>query len=174
MKVLVAQLCPTLCDPMDYSPSGSSVHGILWARILEGVAMPSARGSSWPRDFSGDSDGQESACNVADSGSIPESGRFLPRKTHGERTLAGYNAWGCRVGHGWATNTLDVPCHVLNHSVVSDSSGPHELQPTRLFCPWDFPGKSTGVGCHCLLWKKAMVFHKILIILLSQKHGRDF
>ena len=36
-KVLVAQLCPTLCDPMDYSPPGSSVHGILQARILEWV-----------------------------------------------------------------------------------------------------------------------------------------
>ena len=36
-------------------------------------------------------------------------------------------------------------------SVMSDSSRPHELQPTRLLCPWDFPGKSTGVGCHCLL-----------------------
>ena len=35
--------------------------------------------------------------------------------------------------------------------VVSDSSQPHGLQPTRLLCPWDFPGKSTGVGCHCLL-----------------------
>ena len=31
---------------------------------------------------------------------------------------------------------------------MSDSSRPHGLQPTRLFCPWDFPGKSTGVGCH--------------------------
>ena len=39
----------------------------------------------------------------------------------------------------------------MNHSVVSDSSQPHGLQPTRLLCPWDFPGKSTGVGCHCLL-----------------------
>ena len=38
-----------------------------------------------------------------------------------------------------------------SHSVMSDSSQPHGLQPTRLFCPWDFPGKSTGVGCHCLL-----------------------
>ena len=37
------------------------------------------------------------------------------------------------------------------HSVVSDSSWPHGLQPTRLPRPWDFPGKSTGVGCHCLL-----------------------
>ena len=36
------QLCPTLCDPMDYSSSGSSVHGILQARILEWVAMPSS------------------------------------------------------------------------------------------------------------------------------------
>ena len=35
--------------------------------------------------------------------------------------------------------------------VVSDSSRPHGLQPTRLLHPWDFPGKSTGVGCHCLL-----------------------
>ena len=38
-----------------------------------------------------------------------------------------------------------------SHSVVSDSSRPHGLQPTRLLCPWDFPGKSTGVGGHCLL-----------------------
>ena len=38
-----------------------------------------------------------------------------------------------------------------SHSVVSDSSRPHGLQPTRLLCPWDFPGRSTGVGCHCLL-----------------------
>ena len=36
-------------------------------------------------------------------------------------------------------------------SVVSDSERPHGLEPTRLLRPWDFPGKSTGVGCHCLL-----------------------
>ena len=36
-------------------------------------------------------------------------------------------------------------------SIVSDSSQPHGLQPTRLFRLWDFPGQSTGVGCHCLL-----------------------
>ena len=35
--------------------------------------------------------------------------------------------------------------------VLSNSLGPHGLQPTRLLRPWDFPGKSTGVGCHCLL-----------------------
>ena len=35
---------------------------------------------------------------------------------------------------------------------MSDSVRPHRRQPTRLPCPWDFPGGSTGVGCHCLLW----------------------
>ena len=40
-----------------------------------------------------------------------------------------------------------------SRSVVSDSKRPHGLQPTRLLCPWDFPGKSTGVGCHCPLCK---------------------
>ena len=38
-----------------------------------------------------------------------------------------------------------------SRSVVSDSSQPRGLQPTRLLHPWDVPGKSTGVGCHCLL-----------------------
>ena len=44
------QSCPTLCDPVDCSPTGSSVHGILQARILERVAMPFPRESSPPRD----------------------------------------------------------------------------------------------------------------------------
>ena len=40
-----------------------------------------------------------------------------------------------------------------SRSVVSDPQRPHGLQPTRFHHPWDFPGKSTGVGCHCLLQK---------------------
>ena len=44
------QSCLTLCDAMDCSPSGCSVHGILQTRILEWVAIPSSRGSSRPRD----------------------------------------------------------------------------------------------------------------------------
>ena len=43
--------CPTLCNPMDCSPPGFSVHGLLQARILEWVAMPFTRGSSQPRDW---------------------------------------------------------------------------------------------------------------------------
>ena len=50
VKVLVAQLCLTLCDPMDCSQPGSSVHGIFQARILERVAISSSRGSSQHRD----------------------------------------------------------------------------------------------------------------------------
>ena len=49
--VLVAQLCPTLCDSMDCSSPGSSVHGVLPARILEWVATPFSWGSSWLRDW---------------------------------------------------------------------------------------------------------------------------
>ena len=51
VNVSITQLCPTLCDSMDYSPSGSSVHGILQARILEWAAIPFSRGSSQPRDW---------------------------------------------------------------------------------------------------------------------------
>ena len=47
---LVAQSCPTLCDPMDCIPPGSSVHGISQVRILEWVATSFSRGSSPPRD----------------------------------------------------------------------------------------------------------------------------
>ena len=48
--VKVTQSCPTLCDPMDYSPPGSSVHEMLQARLLKWVAIPFSRGSSWPGD----------------------------------------------------------------------------------------------------------------------------
>ena len=49
--VLITQSCLIVCDPMDCSPLGSSVHGILQARILEWVAIPFSRGSSQPRDL---------------------------------------------------------------------------------------------------------------------------
>ena len=79
------QSCPTLCDPIDGSPTGSPISGIHQARTLEWVAI----------SFS--------------------------------------NAWTWK----WS------------RSVLSDSLRPHGLQPTRVLHPWDFPGKSTGVGCHC-------------------------
>ena len=57
-----------------------------------------------------------------------------------------------------------------SRSVMSNSVWPHGLQPTRLFCPWDFPGKSTGVGCHCLLLPitcKCVLFPKTKDIIWS-------
>ena len=49
-EYMLTQLYPTLCDPLDCSPPGSSVHGIFPARILECIAISSSRGSSLPRD----------------------------------------------------------------------------------------------------------------------------
>ena len=81
------QSCPTLHTPMDYSPPGSSVHGLLQARILEWVAMLPSRGSTQPRDqtcifyvswigrcIPGSSCGKESACNAGDLSLILRSG----------------------------------------------------------------------------------------------------
>ena len=56
----------------------------------------------------------------------------------------------------WSELPFPSPMHKSEkwkwiRSVMSDSSWPHGLQPTRLLHPWDVPGKSTGVGCHCLL-----------------------
>ena len=50
VRALVAQLSPTLCDPMDCSPPGFSVRGILQARVLEWIAIPFSIGTSQPRD----------------------------------------------------------------------------------------------------------------------------
>jgi len=55
-----------------------------------------------------------------------------------------------------------------SRSVVYDSQRPHGLQPSRLLCPWDFPGKSTGVGCHCLLHT---IVHYILYHISHQNHS---
>ena len=68
-----------------------------------------------------------------------------------------------RQGH-WSGLPFPSPMHESekwkwSRSVVSDSSRPHGLQPTRLLRPWDFPGKSAGVGRLCLLWKVGLDGH---------------
>ena len=59
------------------------------------------------------------------------------------------------IFYGWLQNLFCIPCCCCCcccvASVVSDSVQPHRRQPTRLLCPWDSPGKNTGVGCHFLL-----------------------
>ena len=105
---LVAHLYPTLWDPMDYSPPGSSIHGIFQARELEWVAIPFSRG------FQGGSRGKELTCQcwrrkVMRVWSFdPSVGKiswrkswqptpvFLPGEFHGQWSLVGYSPWGLK------------------------------------------------------------------------------
>ena len=68
--VKVTQSCSTLCDPMDCSPPGSSVHGTLWAKTLEWVAVPFSGGSSQPRN---------GTKLLAAKTSRKEAGKWLPK-----------------------------------------------------------------------------------------------
>ena len=80
----------------------------------------------------------------------------------------------------WSGLPFPAPMHESekwkwSHSVVSDSSWPHGLQPTRLLHPWDFPGKSTGVGCHHLLhgtWLDLNIYITISIIIIIRGKTR--
>ena len=59
---------------------------------------------------------------------------------------------------------------------MSNSSQPHGLQPTRLLLPWDFPGKSTGAGCHCLLHRAVAVTTTSSLCISCQttsSHGNE-
>ena len=79
----------------------------------------------------------------------------------------------------WSGLPFPSPMHKSENwkwsrSVVSDSLQPHGLQPTRLLHPWDSPGKSTGVGCHCLLLYKDMWSHlKPMQIILNNPLFQD-
>ena len=65
---------------------------------------------------------------------------------------------------GFRTLFCEIQLLLFSRSVVSDSLRPHGLQPTRHLHPWDFPGKSTRVGCHCLLHPKALqTIHRLAI-----------
>ena len=73
VKVLVAQSCLTLCNPMNCSSPGFSVHGILQARILEWVAIPFSRGSSQPRDWTTSPSLQADSLPLSHQGSLLET-----------------------------------------------------------------------------------------------------
>ena len=84
VKVLVAQSYPILCNPMDCSPLGSSVHGILQATLLERVAIPFSRESSWSR---------EARVRTIKS-SFPDSDLFTHRSHHLSERFEGLGGYG--------------------------------------------------------------------------------
>ena len=134
------QSCPTLCDPIDSSPPGSPVPGILQARAPEWVAISFSNAWKWKVKVKSLSCVRPLVTPWTAAHQAPPSMGFS-RQEH------------------WSGLPFPSPMHESgkwkwSHSVVSDSQRPHGLQPTRLLCPWDFPGKSTGVGCHCLLRTK--------------------
>ena len=134
---LVTKLCPTLCDPVDYSLPGFSVHGIFQARILERIAISFSNEEYAAKLLSHFSRVRLCATPQTAAHQVPPSLGFS-RQEH------------------WSGLPFLSPMHEgekwkWNRSVLSDSERPHGLQPTGLLRPWGFPGKSTGVGCHCLL-----------------------
>ena len=131
--VLVAQSCPTLCDPMDCSPPSSFVHGILQARMLQWAAISFSRGSYWPRDWTWVS------CIA---------GRFLTVWVTRETLyLQGPGPDNSEISKDLVF-ALSGPGLVrkrglsvqFNHLVVSDSLRPHESQHARPPCPSPTPG----------------------------------
>ena len=66
----------------------------------------------------------------------------------------------------WSGLPFPSPMHAVKSLSRVQLLGPHGLQPTRLLRPWDLPGKSTGVGCHCLLYP---IPETLLVFLLSNK-----
>ena len=173
---------------MDCSSPGSSVHRFSQARILKWVAIFFSRGSSWPVDPTHASwigrrvlyhwiIREASVCVVAAAATAAKllqscptlcdpidggpPGSLIPGILQA-RTLE------------WVAISFSNPCNwkvkVKSLSRVQ-LLGPHGLQPTRLLPLWDFPGKSTGVGCHCLLchlcWDMLIFLISNLYIFLS-------
>ena len=164
---------------MDCSLPGCSVHGIIRERILEWVTIFFSRGSSWPRDWTCVSCigrkiiycwATKEAQDIKSQPWLYEVGHIWPLSTSAAPVLSSEpnvhqvcSQPKCCSCYTWAI-PLSLPLPSIQpsplheskkwkwcRSAVSDSSRPHGLQPTRLLRPWDFQGKSTGVGCHSLL-----------------------
>ena len=124
-KVWVSQSCPTLCDTVDCSPSSSSFHRILQARICEWVAIYFSRGSAQPRH-------QIWVSCIA--------GRF-------------FTIWVTRIGINVVIifKKSSYWWLLFSCSVISDSLWSHELQHARLPCPSPSPGVCSN-SCPLSTW----------------------
>ena len=152
--VLVTQLYPTLCDPMDCSPPGSSVHGILQARILAWVAIQFLRGSSWPRS-------QTRVSRIAGRFFTVYHNRFISSNWRSNYSFQARGNHSVFLPDSSLPQQLlvardfqahiesETACHSclssfqFSHSVVSNSLGLHGPQHARLPCPSSTPGACT-------------------------------
>ena len=100
IRVLAGQSCPTLCKLMDCSLSGSSVHGIFQASILEWVAISFSRGYSWPRDWT------RVSCTA---------GRL-------------FTVWGTREAHYYQSSLSKLQCDIMSHQ--TEWASPNNPQAT--------------------------------------------
>ena len=116
------QSCLTLCDPMDYRLPGSSIYGITQTRILEWVAISFSRGFSGPREW-----------------------------TQRPRDWIQVSCIVDRFFTVWATKETLLVIKVKPRSHIRLVATPWAIGYQAPLGPWDFPGKSTGVGCHFLL-----------------------
>ena len=165
---LVTQSCPTVCDPTDCSPPGSSVHGILQVRILpfllQGIFLTQ-----------GSNPGLLHCKQIL---------YHLSHQRRGFYSILYFLVFTSLVFHIKTKSSDDFCIHFISFtyktaishsskirirntysqlsqnaaaaaaavaSVVSDSLRPQRWQPTRLPRPWESPGKNTGVACHFLL-----------------------
>ena len=118
------QSCPTLCDPIDGSPPGSPIPGILQARTLEWVAISFSSAWKWKVKVK----------------SLSHVWLFTTPWT---------TAYQAPLSKGFSRQ--EYWSGVPSPSPSSRSVRSNSFWPIRLICPWDSPGKNTAVGCHSLL-----------------------
>ena len=131
MMMCVVQSCPTLCGLMDCSPVGFSVHGILQARVLEWVATPFSRGSSWFDD---------KYVENLEKAMAPYSSTLAWKIPWTEEPGGLQSMVSRRVGLAWATSL----------SLFTFMRWRRKWQPTPVFLPGESQGRGSLVGCH--LW----------------------
>ena len=136
----VAQSCPTLCDPMDCSLSGSSVHGIFQARVLEWIAISFSKGSSQPRNWTRVSRFAGRRFTVWATREASTSVSFLS-KTHNNASLGKKHQ--TNPGNGRSHNKPDQCSFKLSRS--SKSRGWRLSQPSEV-------SEDMTLLCHGASW----------------------
>ena len=165
------QSCPTLCNPMEHSLPGSSVHGILQARVLEWVAVSFFRGSSWPRD---------GTC-VSYISYIGRQVFFLPLAPPGKPINSNLNSCGrpeasvldsVAVEGSRRGSELETPCAVVD-GVASWKQGDEVkayIWKTKMFCPTFFPPASFPVQIPAY-WHGGYELSRSVVSDSLQPHG---